>query len=185
MFAHIGLRNIKAMLLGTTLALIGISILLIVALRSFRLGLVSLVPNLVPSAMGFGVWALTVGEVGLILSVVMAMTIGIVVDDTVYFLSKYLKARRKYNSTTENAVRYAFQKVGRSLVTTSAVLVAGFLTLILSPFVPNVQVGLLIAMIITFALIADFLLLPSLLMALDRRPRSTKPASITLDHSSA
>lgn len=185
MFAHIGLRNIKAMLLGITLALIGISILLIVALRSFRLGLVSLVPNLVPSAMGFGVWALTVGEVGLILSVVMAMTIGIVVDDTVYFLSKYLKARRKYNSTTEDAVRYAFRRVGRALVTTSAVLVAGFLTLVLSPFVPNVQVGILIAMIITFALIADFLLLPTLLMALDRRPRSTKQVSTTLGHSSA
>ena len=185
MFAHIGLRNIKAMLLGITLALIGISILLIVALRSIRLGLVSLVPNLVPSAMGFGVWALTVGEVGLILSVVMAMTIGIVVDDTVYFLSKYLKARRKYNSTTEDAVRYAFRRVGRALVTTSAVLVAGFLTLVLSPFVPNVQVGLLIAMIITFALIADFLLLPTLLMALDRRPRSTEPTPTTLGHSSA
>ena len=185
MFAHIGLRNIKAMLLGITLALIGISILLIIALRSIRLGLVSLVPNLVPSAMGFGVWALTVGEVGLILSVVMAMTIGIVVDDTVYFLSKYLKARRKYNSTTEDAVRYAFRRVGRALVTTSAVLVAGFLTLVLSPFVPNVQVGLLIAMIITFALIADFLLLPTLLMALDRRPRSTEPTPTTLGHSSA
>lgn len=184
MFAHIGLRNIKAMLLGITLALIGISILLIIALRSIRLGLVSLVPNLVPSAMGFGVWALTVGEVGLILSVVMAMTIGIVVDDTVYFLSKYLKARRKYNSTTEDAVRYAFRRVGRALVTTSAVLVAGFLTLVLSPFVPNVQVGLLIAMIITFALIADFLLLPTLLMALDRRPRSTEPTPTTLGHSS-
>ena len=185
MFAHIGLRNIKAMLLGITLALIGISILLIIALRSIRLGLVSLVPNLVPSAMGFGVWALTVGEVGLILSVVMAMTIGIVVDDTVYFLSKYLKARRKYNSTTEDAVRYAFRRVGRALVTTSAVLVAGFLTLVLSPFVPNVQVGLLIAMIITFALVADFLLLPTLLMALDRRPRSTEPTPTTLGHSSA
>ncbi len=185
MFAHIGLRNIKAMLLGITLALIGISILLIIALRSTRLGLVSLVPNLVPSAMGFGVWALTVGEVGLILSVVMAMTIGIVVDDTVYFLSKYLKARRKYNSTTEDAVRYTFRRVGRALVTTSAVLVAGFLTLVLSPFVPNVQVGLLIAMIITFALIADFLLLPTLLMALDRRPRSTEPTPTTLGHSSA
>jgi len=185
MFAHIGLRNIKAMLLGITLALIGISILLIIALRSIRLGLVSLVPNLVPSAMGFGVWALTVGEVGLILSVVMAMTIGIVVDDTVYFLSKYLKARRKYNSTTEDAVRYAFRRVGRALVTTSAVLVAGFLTLVLSPFVPNVQVGLLIAMIITFALIADFLLLPTLLMALDRRPRSTEPTPTTFGHSSA
>ena len=185
MFAHIGLRNIKAMLLGTTLALIGISILLIAAFRSLRLGLVSLVPNLVPSILGFGVWALTVGEVGLILSIVMAMTIGIVVDDTVYFLSKYLKARREYNAPAEDAVRYAFRKVGQSLVTTSAVLVAGFLTLVLSPFIPNVQVGLLIALIISFALIADFLFLPSLLISLDRRLHSTEQAPAAPGHSSA
>ena len=182
-FANIGLRNIKAMLLGTTLALVGISILLIAAFRSFRLGFVSLVPNLVPSAMGFGIWALAVGEVGLILSVVMAMTIGIVVDDTVYFLSKYRRARRKYNATAEDAVRYAFQKVGQALITTSAVLVAGFLILVLSPFIPTVQVGILVALILTCALVADFLLLPSLLMALDRHP--TEPASATLTRASA
>lgn len=174
MFAHIGLRNIKAMLLGTTLALLGISMLLIAALRSLRLGFVSLVPNLIPGAMGFGVWGLAVGEVGLVLSVVMAMTIGIVVDDTVHFLSKYRRARHEYAYTTEDAVRYAFQTAGRALFTTSTVLVAGFLILVLSPFIPTVQVGLLTALIIAFALVADFLLLPSLLMTLDRPANSAK-----------
>ncbi len=185
MFAHIGLRNIKAMLLGTTLALLGISILLIAALRSLRLGLVSLVPNLVPGAMGFGVWGLAVGEVGLVLSVVMAMTIGIVVDDTVHFLSKYRRARHEHNSTAEDAVRYAFQTVGRALFTTSAVLVAGFLILVLSPFIPTVQVGLLVALIITFALVADLLLLPSLLITLDRRANPTRSAPAAPGHSPA
>ena len=174
MFAHIGLRNIKAMLLGTTLALFGISMLLIAALRSLRLGLVSLVPNLVPGAMGFGIWGLAVGEVGLVLSVVMAMTIGIVVDDSVHFLSKYCRARREYNSTAEDAVRYAFQAVGRALFTTSTVLAAGFLILVLSPFIPTVQVGLLTALIIVLALIADLLLLPSLLITLGQRTKSRK-----------
>lgn len=174
MFAHIGQRNIQAMIFGTVAALLGISFFLIVALRSLRLGLVSLVPNLIPGAMGLGVWGLTVGEVGLALSVVLAMTIGIVVDDTVHFLSKYQRARREQDATSGEAVRYAFQTAGRALFTTSIVLVSGFLILALSPFIPTMQVGLLTAVIIAFALFADLLLLPPLLMAVDRQASSAK-----------
>ena len=174
MFAHIGQRNIRAMLLGTIVALLGISFFLIAALRSLRLGIVSLVPNLIPGAMGFGVWGLAVGEVGLALSVVLAMTIGIVVDDTVHFLSKYRRARREHEATPDEAVHYAFQTVGRALFTTSIVLVSGFLILAFSPFIPTMQVGVLTALIIAFALLADLLLLPPLLMAVDRRGTSAK-----------
>ena len=169
MFAHIGQRNIRAMLVGTAIVLGGISALLLVAFRSLRLGLVSLVPNFVPAVIGFGIWGLTVGEVGIALSVVVAMTIGIVVDDTVHFLSKYRRARRELGHSSEDAVRYAFQTAGQAVFTTTAVLVAGFLILLLSPFIPTAQVGLLTAMIVGFALVADFLLLPPLLMAVDRR----------------
>lgn len=95
MFAYIGKRNIESMLMGTTLALILISFILILALRSVKIGLISLLPNLVPAAMAFGLWGLLVGQVGLALSVVTAMTLGIVVDDTVHFLSKYLRAGRE------------------------------------------------------------------------------------------
>ena len=167
-FAHLGQRNIKAMLVGTALALLGISLILIVAFRSFRIGLVSLVPNFVPALMAFGVWGLTVGQVGASLSVVVAMTIGIVVDDTVHFIGKYLRARRERGETPEMAVRTAFGTAGRALFTTTIVLVAGFMILPLSPFVPTAQVGLLTALIVAFAMVADFLLLPPILMAVDR-----------------
>ena len=170
MFSHIGQRNIRAMLLGTAIALLAISIVLVAALRSFRLGLISLVPNFVPAVAGFGVWGLAKGEVGLALSVVVAMTIGIVVDDTVHFLSKYRRARREDGHAPDDAVRYAFRTVGRAMVTATVVLVAGFLVLLLSVFVPTAEVGLLTALIIAFALVADCVLLPPLLMALDRRP---------------
>ena len=177
MFSHIGQRNIRAMLLGTAIALLGISVLLIAGLRSLRLGLVSLVPNFVPGVMGFGVWALTKGEVGVALSVVVAMTIGVVVDDTVHFLGKYRRARLEHGLGSEDAVRYAFTAAGRAMVTTTIVLVAGFLVLLLSDFIPTAEVGLLTAYIIAFALIADFLLLPPLLMAVDRRADSAATAS--------
>ena len=168
MFAHIGKRNIVSMLKGTTLALILISLVLIVALKSVKIGLISLLPNLVPAAMGFGLWGLLVGEVGLALSVVTGMTLGIVVDDTVHFLSKYLRARREHGLGTQDSVRYAFNSVGKALWVTSVVLIVGFLILSFSAFKLNAGMGLLTAIVIAFALMADFLFLPPLLMRLEK-----------------
>ena len=171
LFAYIGQRNIRAMVLGTAVVLVAISAILLFALRSLRLGLISIVPNLLPAVLGFGVWGLTVAQVSLSLSVVVAMTVGIVVDDTVHFLAKYRRARRDHGRDAEEAVRYAFDTAGRALVTTTFVLVAGFLILVFSPFVPTAQVGILTAMIIGFALLADLSLLPALLTAVDKGPR--------------
>ncbi len=176
MFAHFGRRNIVAMLLGTTIALVGISLVLIVALRSLRLGLASLVPNLVPGALGFGIWGWAVGEVGVSLSMVTAMTLGIVVDDTVHFLSKYRRARHELGHASPDAVRVAFQTVGRALVTTSLVLVAGFVVVSFSSFELNASMGRLTALVIALALMADFFLLPPLLMKIDAgRDKSASP----------
>jgi len=169
MFAHIGQRNIKSMLTGTTLALVLISLILVIALRSIKIGLISLIPNLVPAAMGFGIWGAVVGEVGMGLAVVAGMTLGIVVDDTVHFLSKYLRARREKHLDAPAAVRYAFATVGTALWFTSAALIAGFLVLTLSSFRMNSDMGTLTAITIALALAADFLFLPPLLMKLDRR----------------
>ena len=174
LFAYIGQRNIQAMLVGTVVVLVAISMILLLALRSLRLGLISLVPNLIPAVLGLGVWGLTVGQISLSLSVVVAMTIGIVVDDTVHFLSKYLRAKRQYGYDTEQSIRYAFTTAGKALFTTTVVLVAGFLIFSFSPFVPTAQVGVLTAMIIGFALIADLTLLPALLLTVDRRSNMLK-----------
>ncbi len=167
MFANIGKRNIISMLIGTSVALALISMVLIIALRSIKIGLISLIPNLAPAAMGFGLWGLLVGEIGLSLSVVASMSLGIVVDDTVHFLSKYLRARREKGLNSQEAVRYAFVTVGRALIVTSIVLVVGFLILSTSSFELNAGMGLLTAIVIAIALFADFLFLPPILMKLD------------------
>lgn len=167
MFAHIGQRNIQSMLIGITFALILISALLGIALKSVRYGLISLLPNLAPAAMGFGIWYFIDGQVGLALSVVAGMTMGIVVDDTVHFLSKYRHARVDKGKSSTEAVQYAFSSVGRALWVTTLVLVAGFLVLAQSSFKINADMGLLTAITIMIALIVDFLFLPPLLMKLD------------------
>ncbi|MGY8862278.1 MAG: efflux RND transporter permease subunit [Pseudomonadales bacterium] len=167
MFAHIGQRNITSMLFGTTVALILISLLLGLALGSVRYGVISLLPNLIPASVGFGLWYFMDGQIGLALSVVAGMTLGIVVDDTVHFLTKYKHARDKYSKSSEEAVKYAFSSVGRALWITTLVLVAGFMVLAQSTFSLNADMGLLTAVTIAVALIVDFLFLPPLLMLLD------------------
>jgi uncharacterized protein len=169
MFANIGFRNIRGMLFGAFLALVLISFILIFALRSVKFGLISLIPNIAPTLMAFGVWGLLVGQVGMGLSVVAGLTIGIVVDDTIHYLTKYLRARRERGLAPPDAVRYAFRSVGLALWVTTVVLVAGFLILSTSHFYVNSTMGIMTAITITLALIADFLFLPPLLIKLEEK----------------
>ncbi len=169
MFAYISEHNIRSMLVGTLIALSLISFILIFALRSLRIGLLSLVPNLVPAAMAFGFWGYLQGEVTLAVSVVGAMTLGIVVDDTVHFLSKFLWARRELGVTPEEAIRQTFSTVGVALILTSIALVLGFGVLATSGFAISSQMGLLSAITIAVALVADLCFLPPLLVTLTRQ----------------
>jgi predicted RND superfamily exporter protein len=167
-FANINHRNINSLLYGMVIALIGISLLLILALRSLKLGLLSLITNLAPAGLAYGTWAMFNGLIDLSASVVICMSIGIVVDDTVHFLSKYRRARDEQNMTTTNALRYAFHTVGVALTVTTTVLVAGFAVLTASHFAPSVTTGALMATTLAFALVVDFLFLPPLLIYADR-----------------
>ncbi len=182
MFAHIGSTNIVSMIEGSLFALILISILLGFALRSVKFGLISLLPNLMPASIAFGIWGLAVGEVGLGLSVVMGVTLGIIVDDTVHFLSKYIRARREKNLSSEDAVRYSFASVGKALWVTTMVLVAGFLVMATSSFKVNADMGLLTAVTILIALIVDFFFLPPLLMLLKSR-KDKQQEKVTMSES--
>ena len=166
--SHITERNIKSMLRGTVIAMSLISLVLVVVFKSVRFGLLSLIPNFIPAGMSFGLWGYLVGRVGIAASVVTVVAFGIIVDDTIHFLTKYLKIRREGRSAAD-AVRYAFSTVGKALGTTTAVLSAGFLVFAASGFEVSWALGILVAMTIMFAFLADFLLLPPLLMAFDRR----------------
>ena len=168
MFAYISERNIESMLTGTIVAIFIISGLILIALKDVRLGLISLVPNLLPIALAFGVWGLLVGQVNLAVSVVTGLALGIVVDDSVHFLSKYQRARKELGLNTREAVISAFTAVGTALVVTTVILVAGFSVLAQSTFGLNSITATLTAIAISIALIADLSLLPALLISLDK-----------------
>ncbi len=169
MFSHIAKRNLESMMTGTLLALLLISVILIAALRSFKIGLLSIVPNTLPVLMTFGIWGILYKEVGFAVAVVAPVALGIIVDDTVHFLSKYLRARREQGKSPEDAVRYSFHTVGTALWVTSLILTAGFFVLSYSGFTMTSHLGAMTMIAILSALLADFLFLPPLLMAIAKR----------------
>jgi predicted RND superfamily exporter protein len=167
MFSNIAKRNMISMSIGIILALVLISLILIGALRSFKFGLVSMIPNLAPIFMTFGLWGMLVHEVGLAVSVAAPVALGIIVDDTVHFMSKYLRARREQGKSPTEAVRYSFHTVGTALWVTSLLLVIGFSVLAFSGFTMNSHMGKMTVISVVVALIVDFLFLPPLLMKLE------------------
>ena len=174
MFSKITRRNIQSMILGTGLGFVLIALILTGALKSLRMGVISLIPNIVPTLMAFGFWALFSGEIGFAVSVVAGLSIGIIVDDTVHFLTKYNRVRDRLSA--EDAVRYAFDSVGSAILANTVIVAVGFAMLGLSTFRVTAYMGMLTSMTVVCALAVDFLLLPALLIAFDRRsapePRS-------------
>jgi len=168
MFAFVSKRVIESMLYGTVFAILLIGTTILIALRSIKIGLLSLLPNILPVAITFGVWGILVGEIGIVGSTIAASTLGLVVDDTVHFLSKYHRARQEHGLSTHDGIRFAFEHVGRAMITTTIVLGAGFYVLTFSNFLLNWQMGVLTIITISTALVLDLFLLPAILMWLDR-----------------
>ena len=159
-------RNIVNMLIGTIIAMSIVSLLLVLVFRSLRFGLISLIPNFLPAAMAMGLWGYAVGDVGVAASVVTAIAFGIIVDDTIHFMTKYLRARKDGLLPSESVQR-AFGSVGKALLTTTVVFALGFLVFGASGMASNQALGLLVGITVIMALLADFLFLPPLLMVLD------------------
>jgi predicted RND superfamily exporter protein len=175
MFTYISERNMQNMIAGTVLAIAAIAFIMMFALRSVRLGVLSLVPNALPILTTFGAWAILVGEVGFSVATVASISLGIIVDDTVHLLSKYVRARDERRLSVEDSIRYAFHNVGTAIVVNTIILTAGFLVMTTSAFKMNVDLGLMTILAIVFALILDFLFLPALLL-LGKHDRETNIA---------
>ena len=171
--AHSIQRNIEGMLLGTFLAMAIVSLLLFAVFRSIRLGLVSLIPNFIPAAMAIGLWGYLVGEVGVAASVVTAIAFGIIVDDTIHFMTKYTE-NRKAGKLPSESVQMAFRSVGRALFITTIVFGLGFMVFGASGMSTNQALGLLVGITVIIALLADFLFLPPLLMLLDETKETSE-----------
>ncbi len=168
MFSHINLSNIRSMLLGSAVAIFLISLITAIAIRNTRLGGLSLVVNITPIIMAFGTWAYLVGEINFAASVVAAVTIGIVVDFTIHFLSKYRLILLEQHLTEKEAVEETFGTVGYALVVLTVVLSVGFFFVGLSDFGISQAIGRLVALAVLFGLFMDFFFMPAALIVFRR-----------------
>ncbi len=179
MFSYLSRTQVLSLISGNLIAIALITIVLVLALRSAKFGFLSLLPNLTPAIAGFGFWALLGGQINVGISIVFGMTLGIIVDDTIHFLTKYIRAIRDHGYSPQEAVRYAFNTVGRALVVTTIVLVAGFVILSQSSFGMNSGMAKVTSLVIVSALVIDFLMLPALLLILAKNKKESSTAVAT------
>ncbi len=184
MFAHIGERSITGMLGGLIGSLLFESLFVVLCFGAWRLGLASLVGNIIPIAMAFGFWGWLNGNIDLGLTLVLGIAFSVVVDDTINFISKYEYARRRLGLDAEGAIRHAFRHVGFALMTTTLVLGLGFAWLANSNIQITVNTAIVTVVTIGFALLLDLLLLPILFLLIDRRKSvapADQPAAVALE----
>ena len=162
---------------GFTVSFLLITATLLVGLKSVRYGLLSIIPNLFPATIVFGIWGLLVGELSPYILMLFSISIGLVVDDSVHVLSKYIVARREGNSP-EAAVQYSLDRAGSAITITTLSLAIGTFILVLSNTFYYQNVALLLTPIIITALLLDLLFLPPLLVRFDNWLERRKPSTV-------
>lgn len=162
LFAHLGQNVIASMINGSILSLVVITLVISVGLRSWRYGLLSIVPNVMPSVIVYGLWGLFVGEVNMAVAVTFSVSFGIIVDDTVHILSHYQRYLAA-GLSSRAAIEKTFRTTGVALLSTTVALVGGLLIIAQSDYGVHATMGWIVAGVISIALVLDFLLLPVLL----------------------
>jgi predicted RND superfamily exporter protein len=136
--------------------------------RSWKLAIVALVPNIIPLVWVCGIMCLFGIELKLTTAIIFTVAFGIAVDDTIHFMTK-LNGELANGKTWLYAIKRTYLETGKAIILTSVVLVFGFSILTLSEFGVTFYSGLLISTALVFALLADLILLPVLLIILKRK----------------
>ncbi len=168
LFARLDQAIAVELMQGFTLSFILITFTMMIGLRSVRYGLLSIMPNLFPATIVFGFWGLFVGELSPYVLMLFSISIGLVVDDSVHVLSKYIGSVRQ-GLTTSDAVRYSLDKAGSAITVTTLSIAVGTCFLVFSSTFHFQNLALLLTPIVVVALLLDLLILPPLLMAFDRK----------------
>jgi len=159
---------VNNLILSLALAIGLIAIFMAYLFRSFRMIVISLIPNLLPLVVTAGL----MGFVGVPIKpstiLVFSIAFGISVDDTIHFLAKYRQELTTNNWRIKKSVYAALRETGVSMFYTSIVLFFGFSVFAISSFGGTVALGTLVSATLLFAMLANLILLPSLLLSLER-----------------
>jgi predicted RND superfamily exporter protein len=160
--AYMAVENVKAMAQAIGVSVVLMSLIVGIAYQNIYLAPLAAIAIAVPVAMGFGLWGWLFGTIGLAASVILAIVIGIVIDDAIHMIGRFHQNLLDGNSRTD-AISLALKSVGSAITTTSVALTAGFLVMATSGFEVNRALGLCAALVFGCALLFDMLILPSVL----------------------
>jgi predicted RND superfamily exporter protein len=161
--AYLSSESIREMGVGIAISVLLSAILVGLYFRSAKASVSILAATCVPILAGFGVWGWFESEIGMAATLVIATTIGVVIDDTIHLTYRYVDSLRHLDLTPWGATAYSVHKTGTAIFVTSVVLVAGLLVLVLSDFRMNSTFGVCSSLIIALALVYNLTVAPRLL----------------------
>jgi predicted RND superfamily exporter protein len=159
---------VNNLIMSLSLAILLISLFMAYLFRSFRMILISLIPNLLPLLITAGMMGFLGVPIKPSTILVFSIAFGISVDDTIHFLAKYRQELQSNHWKIRKSVYAALRETGVSMFYTSIVLFFGFSVFMISSFGGTVALGGLVSATLLFAMLANLLLLPSLLLSLER-----------------
>jgi predicted RND superfamily exporter protein len=163
-FSQMSERNARNMVQADFLSLGIILLCMVVLLRSWSLGIVSVILNVVPIIVGYGIWWMVVGDMNIVATIAASISLGIIVDDTIHFLTKYRQLRKDAGRPAEAAIRETMIEAGPAMMATGLILCLGFGVLTLSSFQMTSHLGWLSLIIIAIAPLTDLFVTPALVM---------------------
>ena len=166
-FSNMAMTNIPSMVYGTFLCMAIVALMLAIALKSPRFGLISIFTNALPVAVALGLWGFINGRIDIGVAAVGTLSFGIVVDDTIHFMTHYQKFKQAGMATVD-AIREVFISSGLAMITTTVALIGGFGILAFSHYSANANMGFLTAVCMFLAIIIDLCALPAWLVWRDK-----------------
>lgn len=167
--SHLSSESIREMSAGIFMSLLFSSVVLGAVYRSARIVVVALLAIAVPVLAGFGLWGATVGEMGMAATMVVAVTIGVVIDDAIHLLYRFRDGYANLDLSVRGAAAYSLHRTGAAVVATSVVLAGGFSVLMLSGFRMNSTFGICSALVIALALVYNLSVMPRCLIWSEQR----------------
>jgi len=168
MMPYVYQENTKGLMRGLAFSFTFIILVIGLSLKSLRFGLISIVPNIIPFVLAYGILALFTNILTFSHTVAVIISLGLVVDATIHFMTKF-KSATSQNLSVNDAIKYCFKYVGYPIIVASLCLFSGFLFLLQSDFMTNFILGGMCSLIILIALIIDLLVLPALILIFGRR----------------
>ena len=176
LFAHIWYDATISNLFASAIAIMTISLIIAITFKSLIFGVISIIANILPLMIAFGIWTLFVGTVDISTVVAAIIVFGVIVDDTVHIIAAYRREKSE-QSELRKVVENIYRTTMPTLLSTSVSIIIGFSALSFSEFDPNYKLALLCVLTVSAAYICDLLLVVPLLSYFDRRKATEISAS--------